>query len=109
MQYGSRLVSRKHRSHRSRHAYRLAPLVIGLACAGAYAAPPLPNGGHFVAGSGSISGGGQALVINQGSSRGVIDWNGFSIGSGRQVTFNNGSGATLNRVTGGDPSVISVS
>ncbi|GJH14620.1 hypothetical protein CBA19CS11_37300 [Caballeronia novacaledonica] len=71
-----------------------------------HAAPPLPKGGQFVAGIGSISGGGQSLTINQTTSRGVINWSSFSIGNGRAVMFNNGSGATLNRVTGGDPSVI---
>ncbi|SAK85864.1 filamentous hemagglutinin-like protein [Caballeronia glebae] len=85
----------------------LVPLVAGLTCASfANAAPPLPSGGQFVAGSGTIGGGAQALTINQTSTRGVIDWNSFSIGGGRQVTFNNGNGATLNRVTGGDASVI---
>jgi filamentous hemagglutinin family protein len=73
----------------------------------ACAAGLLPGGGHFVAGSGSISGGATALTIIQpGSSRGVIDWNSFSIGNNNRVTFNNGTGATLNRITGGDPSVI---
>ena len=66
----------------------------------------LPEGGHFVAGSGTISANGASLTINQSAPRGVIDWNSFSIGSGNRVTFNNGAGATLNRVTGGDPSMI---
>lgn len=73
---------------------------------GAAHAAPLPQNGQFVAGSGSISGGGQALTINQTTTRGVIDWRSFSIGAGRSMTFDNGTGATLNRVTGGDPSVI---
>ncbi|WP_213232558.1 filamentous hemagglutinin N-terminal domain-containing protein [Caballeronia sp. NK8] len=87
---------------------RLRPLAmfISLIASSAYAAPPLPAGGQFVAGSGAISGGGQSLTINQTSTRGVIDWTSFSIGGGRQVTFNNGAGATLNRVTGGEASVI---
>jgi filamentous hemagglutinin family protein len=84
----------------------LVPLSLLFPAALTHAAPPLPKGGEFVAGSGSVSGGGQLLTINQTSSRGVIDWRSFSIGNGRVVTFNNGSGATLNRVTGGDPSVI---
>jgi len=85
----------------------LVPLVAGLTCAiPADAAPPLPAGGQFVAGSGAIGGNDQSLTINQTSTRGVITWNSFSIGGGRQVTFNNGTGATLNRVTGGDASVI---
>jgi filamentous hemagglutinin family protein len=70
--------------------------------------PALPSGGHFIAGSGSITGNkaGTTLTINQNTSRGVIDWDGFSIDGGHRVNFNNGSGATLNRVTGGDPSLI---
>uniref|UniRef100_UPI00046EDDF6 two-partner secretion domain-containing protein n=1 Tax=Acetobacter okinawensis TaxID=1076594 RepID=UPI00046EDDF6 len=39
-------------------------------------------------------------TITQSSARGVINWQGFSIGAGGAVQFNNGSGATLNRVTG---------
>ncbi len=46
------------------------------------------------------------MVIDQTSSRAVIDWRGFSIGAGGVVQFNNGTGATLNRVLGGDPSSI---
>ncbi|KXU86739.1 filamentous hemagglutinin [Caballeronia megalochromosomata] len=95
------------RRARLRPLAMLVPLAAGLTCASlAGAAPPLPDGGQFVAGSGMISGGGRSLTISQTSTRGVIDWNSFSIGRGRQVTFNNGSGATLNRVTGGDASVI---
>jgi filamentous hemagglutinin family protein len=90
---------------------RMASLVLG-AMAGlggaaheAYA-QSLPNGGHFVAGSGAISGNGTSLTVNQSSPRAVIDWNSFSIGYGNRVAFANGHGATLNRVTGGDPSLI---
>ena len=92
---------------------RIASLVLGavavlcgatsLANAGSL---PLPSGGHFVAGSGSISGSGTTLTIHQNASRGVIDWTSFSIGGGNHVDIENGSGATLNRVTGGDPSLI---
>jgi filamentous hemagglutinin family protein len=86
-----------------------APIVIALSFglpARAHAAGPLPGGGQFVAGTGSINGNGTSLTINQASSRGVIDWTSFSIGNGNRVTFKNGTGATLNRVTGGDPSSI---
>lgn len=69
-------------------------------------AGPLPTGGHFVAGTGSIGGSGTSMTINQNSPRGVIDWTSFSIGFGNRVNFNNGTGATLNRVTGGDLSMI---
>lgn len=96
---------------RRRPLTALVPMAValwswGAATAPAYAAGALPSGGQFVAGSGSISGSATALTINQTTSRGVIDWSHFSIGSGNRVTFDNGSGATLNRVTGGDPSAI---
>jgi len=85
------------------------PLVLAVWCAtlpSAYAAGPLPRGGQFVAGSGTIHGSGATLTIDQLSARGVIDWSSFSIGQGSAVNFNNGSGATLNRVTGSDASTI---
>jgi filamentous hemagglutinin family protein len=73
----------------------------------AFAAGVLPQGGHYAAGTGTIAAQGNALTVTQpGSTRGVIDWNSFSIGNGNTVTFDNGSGATLNRVTGGSPSSI---
>jgi len=72
----------------------------------AYAGGVLPSGGQFVAGSGTISESGAAAVIAQSSSRGIINWQGFSIGSANSVQFNNGNGATLNRVTGGNMSQI---
>lgn len=74
---------------------------IPLAHAGA-----LPTGGQFVAGNGSIAQSGNSVTIKQNSSRGVVDWSSFSIDRGNVVTFNNGTGATLNRVTGGDTSMI---
>ncbi|WP_233858341.1 two-partner secretion domain-containing protein [Paraburkholderia sp. HD33-4] len=74
-----------------------------VACAGGI----LPTGGRYVAGTGTIAGTSNGLVITQpGSTHGVIDWNSFSIGANNSVTFNNGNGATLNRVTGGSPSAI---
>jgi filamentous hemagglutinin family protein len=38
-------------------------------------------------------------IINQTSKTGIINWGNFSIASGESVQFNNGAGATLNRVT----------
>ena len=66
----------------------------------------LPSGGSFVSGSGTISSSGSSMNINQSSSKGIIDWNGFSIGQGASVYVNNGSGATLSRVTG--PGISSI-
>ncbi|MGF6410383.1 filamentous hemagglutinin N-terminal domain-containing protein [Paraburkholderia sp. MM5482-R1] len=88
-------------------------LVIGSALTGlcfahaTLAAGKLPQGGTYVAGTGAIASQANGLVITQpGSTRGVIEWNSFSIGRNNSVTFDNGSGATLNRVTGGSPSAI---
>ncbi len=76
-------------------------VAVSLAIPGmALAAGALPQGGRFVAGTGTISGNATSLTINQTSNRGVIDWTGFSIGSGNHVNIDNGTGATLNRVTG---------
>ncbi|HEX5282236.1 MAG TPA: pentapeptide repeat-containing protein [Micropepsaceae bacterium] len=72
----------------------------------AFAAGALPTGGNFVAGSGGISGTASQLTVNQTTQRGIINWSGFSIGQGNSVKIDNGSGATLNRVTGSAPSSI---
>jgi filamentous hemagglutinin family protein len=66
----------------------------------ALAGGALPTGGHYTAGQGTITGSANALTVNQSSNHGIINWQGFSIGAGNRVQFNNGSGATLNRVTG---------
>jgi filamentous hemagglutinin family protein len=66
----------------------------------------LPTGGNYVAGSGAISSSGSSMQVMQSTSRGIINWDSFSIGAGNRVAFNNGSGATLNRVTGSDLSQI---
>ena len=85
-----------------------AALVAGASPALAQTAPQtLPTGGAFVRGDGEISQTGPgAMVITQSSTRGVIDWSTFSIGKDGQVDINNGAGATLNRVLGGQISQI---
>lgn len=86
----------------------LVAAVVASLCATSPAtlAGTLPVNGTFVAGTGSISTSGATLTVNQTSTRGVVDWSHFSIGRGNRVSFDNGSGATLNRVTGGDASLI---
>jgi len=66
----------------------------------------LPSGGHFVAGQGSFARGKGGLTVDQSSTTGIIDWNSFSIGKKASVTIDNGSDATLDRVTGSNPSII---
>ncbi|MDR6207860.1 two-partner secretion domain-containing protein [Paraburkholderia graminis] len=98
--------------HRAR-ANRRRWLAMGFSFTGlsfahaSFAAGALPQGGAYVAGAGEIASQSNGLLITQpGSTRGVIAWNSFSIGRNNSVTFDNGSGATLNRVTGGSPSSI---
>jgi filamentous hemagglutinin family protein len=79
--------------------------ILFLAATGSYAAG-LPDHGHYVAGQGSITKANQSLTVKQSSTAGIIDWDNFSIGKHNGVTFDNGSGATLNRVTGGNLSKI---
>ncbi len=73
----------------------------------AAAAVVLPTGGKVVAGQATIGApSGGTLSITQSSSKAILDWRGFSIGQGGAVVFNNGSGATLNRVTGAQVSSL---
>ena len=66
----------------------------------------MPTGGTFTAGVGSIAQSANLTSVNQSGARGIVDWSSFSIGIGGIVRFNNGNGATLNRVTGGNMSTI---
>ncbi|MBK7052140.1 MAG: filamentous hemagglutinin N-terminal domain-containing protein [Rhodoferax sp.] len=64
------------------------------------AAHALPTGGRVAAGSASISSAGNALRVDQSTSKAVIDWQSFNIGSNASVRFNqpSSSSITLNRV-----------
>ena len=69
----------------------------------------LPTGGSVAAGGvaiGTPQNG--TLNINQSTDKAIINWQGFSIGQGGTVNFNqpNSSSATLNRVLGSTPSSI---
>jgi len=83
-------------------------LLVAAALAGP-AAAQVPTGGTVTAGSAAISqpsAGRQ--VIDQASTRAIIDWQSFSIGAGNSVVFRqpNASAIALNRVVGNDPSGI---
>ncbi len=85
----------------------LAPVLAALLGGAATAGPVLPTGGKVAAGQAVIGkASGSSLSITQSSSKAVIDWTGFSIGSGGKVDFANGAGATLNRVTGSSASAL---
>jgi filamentous hemagglutinin family protein len=84
----------------------LGSVSLAILPAGFARAQSLPRGGAYVAGAGSIATAGNGVTINQSSARGIVNWQSFSIGAGNKVQVNNGSGATLNRVTGGNLSRI---
>jgi filamentous hemagglutinin family protein len=68
----------------------------------------LPEGPQVVHGSATVTTTGQSMNIHQATQRAIINWNGFSIGSGELVRFLQPSqlAAVLNRVQGLDASVI---
>ena len=63
----------------------------------------LPTGGEVAAGSAVLGAASPtSLTVTQSSARAILNWKSFSVGDGASVRFDNGRGATLNRVTGGD-------
>lgn len=82
-----------------------------LFCHAAHGAPganELPTGGHVVSGQAGISQSANAMTVQQGSDKAIINWNTFNIGSQASVNFQQPSSASvaLNRVIGGDASAI---
>ena len=79
------------RSARIASAYRNSSAVLpwmlcGVLAAGpAYAGGALPTNGQYVAGQGSIASTSNSVTVNQASSHGIINWQGFSIGQGNSV------------------------
>jgi filamentous hemagglutinin family protein len=59
-----------------------------------------------MSGSGNIARSSWNLHITQSSKNGVMNWRSFSIAARGTVIFDNGTGATLNRVTGNEMSVL---
>ena len=90
-----------------RASVSLIALLWGLGCAQPSMAQSLPTGGTVVSGNVAIgSTSPTSLTVTQSSRTGIVNWSSFSVGQGNQVQFNNGTGATLNRVTGNVPSSI---
>jgi len=95
----------------------MKPTILAAAIGGALAAPAfaqvasntLPAGGQVNAGSAVISTpAAGAMQIDQSTSRAIIDWQSFSIGSAASVRFNQpgASSVVLNRIQGGSASEI---
>lgn len=91
------------------YVFRIAVSVVAypLATVSVFAQETLPSDPSIVAGDISISStGSTSMDISQSTANGIVNWGSFSIGDGRSVTFRNGDGATLNRVTGNNASQI---
>ncbi|MBU3673153.1 MAG: filamentous hemagglutinin N-terminal domain-containing protein, partial [Sinobacteraceae bacterium] len=75
---------------------------------GAAPLAPLPSGAQVVVGAGSVTTQGSATVIRQSSSKMVVNWQSFNVGTGKSVEFvqPSASAVALNRVVGSDASVI---
>ena len=66
---------------------------------GSFADNEMPTNPDIISGNLAISSSSNSMTVDQISESGIINWDGFSIGSGNSVDFNNGTGTTLNRVT----------
>lgn len=69
-------------------------------------AQELPSGGSVTAGAAAIATSGPNLTVTQTSQNAILSWQSFSVGGGASAHFQNGTGTTLNRVTGSLPSSI---
>ncbi|MBU2721368.1 filamentous hemagglutinin N-terminal domain-containing protein, partial [Acidithiobacillus ferridurans] len=71
-------------------------------------AASLPTDGQVVSGQATLSQTGNQLTVTQSSSKAILNWQSFSIGSGQTVDFQqpNAASVALNNVTGSNPSAI---
>ena len=78
------------------------------AMAGTVGATTTPTGGSIVGGSGNIVQDGASVVINQASSKLVLNWQSFNLGQDASVRFNQpgASAVALNRILDQNPSQI---
>ncbi|MDR2297064.1 MAG: YDG domain-containing protein [Comamonas sp.] len=110
--------ARGHSKSKTAKALMPAALVLGaalglplsaLAQAGTtIGANTLPTGGSVVQGSASIGQNGNAMTVQQGSGKVIINWGSFNIGKDASVQFqqHQNTDIALNRVTGSDGSQI---
>jgi hypothetical protein len=69
------------RSNWLRWSFLAAPLAVTSMATAVVANGPLPTGGQYVAGTGSIASSRSTVTISQSSSIGIINWQNFSIGT----------------------------
>lgn len=102
--------------HRPSRRPALRPLAFAMAAGSLLSLPPshvqaqaqaLPSGLQVVQGSASVRTSGSTMTVTN-STNAILQWQGFSIGAGQTVHFQQPSAASavLNRVTGTDPSLL---
>src|SRR6218665_2504870 len=97
----SQVASVESRRFRRSLQFSASFAAIALASSLAMADPETPTGGQVVSGAASIGpANAGSMTITQSSQNAIISWDSFSVGAGGNVRFENGNGATLNRVTG---------
>jgi filamentous hemagglutinin family protein len=106
-----RPIARRSHTHSLFNPRRTAlATAVAMLASPALQAGTLPTGGTVINGSATINSNAAntAMTINQTSQGAIINWNGFSIGTGDSVQFiqPNTSAVALNRVVGGVPSEI---
>ena len=87
----------------------LSPVLIASSLlAGGLSVHANPTGGQVAAGAASINTAPGTVLINQASNTAIINWQTFSIGAGELTKFvqPSSTSATLNRVLGGQTSII---
>lgn len=96
------------KAHGLKQLAAVAGLVGGLASGLMGTAIAAPTGGVVASGTASIGTSGSTTTINQGSSKAIINWNDFSIGSTETVNFvqPDANAIALNRVVTATPSSI---
>lgn len=85
-----------------------AVLASGLVALAPHVSFANPQNGTVVGGAATIGGAGKTLTVKQSTNRAIINWQSFSIGAGQttRIIEPSAASAILNRVTGGDPSVL---
>ena len=88
--------------------HKLTVMVLLAMALGGTAVQAMPSGGDIRSGSGSISQNGKDMTVRQDSDRMAIDWTKFDIAKDETVRYAQPSrnAIALNRVTGGQQSVI---
>ena len=93
---------------RSNGPLAFAPLLLVALLAPAADVRALPKGHQLIAGQADIRVDGKQMTITQTTPKAIVHWQGFDIGSGHKVQFNqpDASAIALNRVMGGNASRI---